>query len=166
MPSHREWPAWSLPPPERNVESEDMAANYNQRFDSESCNAVAIASVEESDYSSAQNRMMNKLVSNNQLSPPESSYEAFNQRNETSQIDNSQQICLTASDTSQSDTGIPPRPPTPEEGSHSRLLTGCQSHGTSVAVITCGGSSKPAEHDDVIRNDGLLQDFKQVTEDI
>ena len=159
-PSSREYPPLRPPPPESNLKSEDITGNCKQGFDNESSTTVATASVEESDYSSAQDTMTNKLVPvNNQLS--DSSFlkvtETYNQ-NETSQIENIRQFCPTASDTNRSD--IPPRPPTPEEGSHSSLVTGCQSPRTSEA---CGGSSKnPAEHNDVIGNDGLLQDLTKV----
>ena len=90
------------------------------------------------------------------------------------------QICLTGQDiTMQSSISSHPPISTPEEGGNSShdaasLVTGPQLLGTSATVVACVGSRSrrenlnreqsrnPAEHDDVVGNDGLLHELKKV----
>ena len=161
-PSCGERTSESLCPPKGHLQKSDTSSNQGQIYGSSYCSdttAVPIAAMDERDCLPAENIEASELATNAETAV-----------SKNSKVTNYE----TPSDFIQPpEIGLPvaQRPPTPEgcQSSQSSLVTGHQSCKTSVAVVTCKGKSgqqrgNPAEHDDVIRNDGLLQEIQKVNE--
>ena len=160
-PSCGERPSESLHPPKGDLHKGDTCSNEGQIYGSSYCTdttAVPIAAVDERDCLPAEN--IDATVTSGETAVCKNGEVTINYE--------------TPSDFRQppeTDLPVAQRPPTPEghQSLQSSLVTGHQSCKTSVAVVACKGKrgqqrGNPAEHDDVIRNDGLLQKIQKVNE--